>query len=128
DGSFVNKNFPVKVFGKNGDGFFSDAKEVSAGRNHTVILSKNGEVFVMGSNVFGQLGNKILKKINFPISILVGEETLKNVKEISASGSYSVALLKNGTLYLWGTNEGFLDDKTKNVKIFTPIVIARFAE
>jgi len=128
DGSFINKNIPVRVWGENGDGFFSDAKEVSAGRNHTVILNRKGEVFVSGSNIFGQLGNKILKKINFPMPVYVGEENLKNVVKISASGSYSVALLVDGTLYLWGTNEGFLENKVKDIKNFTPTIIAKFSK
>jgi alpha-tubulin suppressor-like RCC1 family protein len=126
DGSFINKNIPVRVWGENGDGFFSDAKEVSAGRNHTVILNKKGEVFVVGSNIFGQLGNKILKKINFPIPVFSEEGNLKNVEKISASGNYSVALLMDGTLYLWGTNEGFLENKVKDVKNYTPTVVAKF--
>lgn len=126
DGSFESKNIPVKVLGKDGDGFFSDAKEVSAGRNHTVILNKNEEVFVMGSNTFAQLGNKILKKNKLSYRSICRRRNFENVDKISAAGSYTVILLKDGTLYFWGTNEGFLDDKVKNVKNFTPIIFARF--
>ena len=34
----------------------TDAIDVKAGKNHTVILKSTGEVFVTGSNLYGELG------------------------------------------------------------------------
>lgn len=123
DGTYENKNVPVIVRDEDGK-FLRDIVDVSLGRNHTIALNKNGEVYVWGSNVFGQLGNNILKKVNFPIKVSFKGKNLNNITKISASGSYSVALSKDGTLYFWGSNEGFLD--TGNWSSYFPIPLYKF--
>lgn len=128
DGTYEDRNKPVLVKGVNGDGFLNGVIDISAGRNHTIVLNKNGEVFVFGSNKFGQLGNMILKKINFPIPITNGKKLLKDVILISASGNYSVLLLKNGDLYFCGTNEGELEKESGCLTHYFPLVIYKFRD
>jgi len=124
DGSYINRNLPVYVKGEEGEGFLKDIVDISLGRNHTMCLDKNGVVFVFGSNDFGQLGNNILKKINFPVRVNFEGRILNDIVKISASGSYSIALSKNGELYFWGTNEGFIN--TKNQVKYLPTILSKF--
>ncbi|MCM8767581.1 MAG: hypothetical protein NC921_02210 [Candidatus Omnitrophica bacterium] len=126
DGTYQNKNIPVLVKGENGEGYLKDVIEVSAGRNHTIVLTKDGNVYVFGGNTFGQLGNMILKRINFPIRVYNGKELIKDVYLISAAGNYSVLLLKNNYLYFWGTNEGEIINKFEKSLIHLPFILAKF--
>ncbi|MCM8807940.1 MAG: hypothetical protein NC926_08390 [Candidatus Omnitrophica bacterium] len=124
DGTYENKNIPTFVKDENGDKFIKNIVEISLGRNHTILLNKDGYVFIFGSNKHGQLGNNIIKRINIPIAVNYNGKILKDIVKISASGSYSVALSKNGILYYWGTNEGFLD--TPNQERFLPTILFKF--
>ncbi|MCM8784649.1 MAG: hypothetical protein NC827_00120 [Candidatus Omnitrophica bacterium] len=126
NGTYKDRNIPVLVKGENGDGYLKDVVEVSGGRNHTIVLTKDGTVYVFGGNRFGQLGNMILKKVNFPIRVFNGKELFKDAYLISASGCYSVVLLKNGLLYFWGTNEGEIENKFEKSLIHLPIILTKF--
>lgn len=126
DGTYKDRNIPVLVKGENGEGYLKDVVEVSAGRNHTIVLTKDGTIFVFGGNSFGQLGNMILKKVNFPIKVYNGKELFKDGYLISASGSYSVLLLKDELLYFWGTNEGEIVNKFEKSLIHLPFILTKF--
>ncbi|MCX7917751.1 MAG: hypothetical protein N2589_06480 [bacterium] len=126
DGTYINRNRPIQVLGENGDGFLKNVVDVSAGRNHTIALNRKGEIFVWGGNVFGQLGNLILKKIYFPIRVYNGKTLLKNGILISAAGSYCLVLLNDGNIYFWGVNEGEIINKFEKSMIHLPHVIAKF--
>lgn len=49
-GTYTNKIPVTKA--KN----ITDAIDIKAGKNHTVILKSTGEVYVTGSNLYGELG------------------------------------------------------------------------
>lgn len=49
-GSYTNKITVTKA--KN----ISDVIDIKAGKNHVIALKSNGEVYVTGSNLYGELG------------------------------------------------------------------------
>ncbi|KAL7994521.1 putative regulator of chromosome condensation 1/beta-lactamase-inhibitor protein II [Plasmopara halstedii] len=82
-------------------------KKVAAGENHTMALSRTGQVFSWGSNSFGQLGysekNTLIHSRLTPKR--VDALRYQVVAEIAASGCHSAAIDANdGALYTWGSN------------------------
>ena len=78
-------------------------KQVVAGSDHTIILTKENTVFACGNNTYGQLGlnNKnesknIFTKINL--------DNLMVVKQIAACKDYTMILTKDGTVFGCGNN------------------------
>lgn len=82
-------------------------KRVAAGENHTMALSRVGQVFSWGSNSFGQLGHtgkssslhscftpKRIDALRFHV-----------IAEIAASKCHSAAIdASDGAVYTWGSN------------------------
>ncbi|MCX8472909.1 MAG: gliding motility-associated C-terminal domain-containing protein, partial [Sediminibacterium sp.] len=64
----------------------------SAGANHNIVLTTQGNVLGWGKNDFGQ-GESSDNLI-----------TQKNVVDISAGNDFNIALLANGTVFSWGKN------------------------
>lgn len=95
-GSYTNKITVTKA--KN----ISDVIDIRAGKNHTLVLKSNGEVYVTGSNLYGELGqshSKIRKVDEF-----TKVPNLDNVVMIGAGDSHNLALKTDGTVYTWGSN------------------------
>jgi alpha-tubulin suppressor-like RCC1 family protein len=119
----------VGEYGLLGNGETSDSKyptsltffenmiitSVSAGLDHSLALSNDGQVFSWGRNNHGQLGHSdsymdIYSLENIPRKIEV-ESTIGDVdehdekvkfKQISSANGRSVAISKDGSLYVWG--------------------------
>ncbi|XP_051896977.1 probable E3 ubiquitin-protein ligase HERC4 [Pristis pectinata] len=77
--------------------------QVTCGNNHSLALSKDGQVFAWGQNTFGQLG--LGKKDPSPCN----PETVKRfsgipVAQIAAGGEHSCALTVSGAVLAWGRN------------------------
>ncbi|KAL3658398.1 hypothetical protein V7S43_016534 [Phytophthora oleae] len=82
-------------------------KKVAAGENHSMALSRTGQVFTWGSNSFGQLGHP--GKSSSSQSRLTPKRVdafrLHAVEDIAASGCHSAAINgDNGAVYTWGSN------------------------
>lgn len=82
-------------------------QKVAAGENHTLVLSRTGQVFSWGSNSFGQLGHP--GKSNSSLSRLTPKRVdafrFQVIGDIAASGCHSVAIdADDGALYTWGSN------------------------
>jgi alpha-tubulin suppressor-like RCC1 family protein len=73
---------------------------VDGGNGHAIILDKQGNVWTIGRNNFGQLGDNTLENSPTPKKI----KTLNNIVAISRGYDHSIALDKNGNLFLWGRN------------------------
>jgi alpha-tubulin suppressor-like RCC1 family protein len=73
---------------------------VSAGANHSLLLTRKKQVFAMGRNNYGQLGVKDIEKTSQPILV----EALKNeqVVDIIATDYASLALTDQGKVFQWG--------------------------
>ncbi|EGZ16569.1 hypothetical protein PHYSODRAFT_498697, partial [Phytophthora sojae] len=82
-------------------------KKVAAGENHTLALSRSGQVFSWGSNSFGQLGHP--GKSSSSQSRLTPKRVdafrFHEMKDIAASGCHSAAIdAEDGAVYTWGSN------------------------
>ncbi|KAG3188633.1 hypothetical protein PC128_g12113 [Phytophthora cactorum] len=82
-------------------------KKVAAGENHTMALSRTGQVFSWGSNSFGQLGHP--GKSSSSQSRLTPKRVdafrFHVVTDIAASGCHSAAIdADDGAVYTWGGN------------------------
>jgi alpha-tubulin suppressor-like RCC1 family protein len=82
--------------------FLTGVVEISAGENHTIALLNNGRVTGWGSNQYGQVSGALNIAGNWessPVGILSG------VKAINTSYSHNLALLENGLVTGWGSND-----------------------
>jgi alpha-tubulin suppressor-like RCC1 family protein len=74
-------------------------KQVVCGSHHTGLLTLEGLVYMMGSNINGALGSPV-SSINYSYSpILV--PNLNDVNKIS-TGHYHMCAISEGRLYSWG--------------------------
>ncbi|MCI8519452.1 MAG: hypothetical protein HFJ51_05205 [Clostridia bacterium] len=80
----------------------TDVIEIKAGRNYTLALKSTGEIFVTGSNIYGELSqnNMGIRRINKFTKI----ESIDHVVKISAGDTHALALRDNGKVYTWGNN------------------------
>lgn len=81
-------------------------RKVSCGSAHTLILSKQGELFSIGSNEYGQLGLND-RQLNFTTAPLLVQEIQGKglqVKQIASGQNHSLILAQNGQVYSWGSN------------------------
>ena len=82
-----------------------DIQEVAAGQSHSVAVDINGNVYAWGKTADGALGPDnydqypTAKRIS-PISI----SQLHDIIDVSAKGTFNVALDKTGKAYSWGAN------------------------
>ncbi len=75
--------------------------KISAGSIHTLAIKNDGTLWAWGNNAFGQLGNGTTTNRTFPVQV----GTDNNWSSVYASsGSYSLAVKSNGTLWAWGQN------------------------
>ncbi len=81
--------------------------QVSAGMQHTLALTSEGEIYAWGTNHFGQLGDgRLTQRNNRPVATkLVGALAGKRVVAVSAGSQFSLALCSDGTVAAWGGNE-----------------------
>lgn len=84
--------------------------EISAGLLHSVALNNKGDVYVWGSNTFGQLG--VNPEIIFspkPVKL----EGVPAIRHIAASEHHTLALDTEGDVWSWGLNlSGQLGDNS----------------
>lgn len=76
------------------------AQQVDAGNGHAIILDENGEVWTVGRNNFGQLGNGTMENSAIPIKV----KGLPKIKVVSRGYDHSMALDYDGNIWLWGCN------------------------
>jgi len=97
DGTTENRNAPVEVAG-----LPEGITAVSAGFTHSCALTAAGGVKCWGNNEFGQLGNGTVEK-DSPVPV-DAQGLGSGVKAISASASFTCALLADGSMKCWGAN------------------------
>jgi alpha-tubulin suppressor-like RCC1 family protein len=96
DGTTEDKLTPVQITS------LSDIKAISGGRAHNLALREDGSVWGWGYNFYGQLGQGFTSDyIGTPVRI----QSLNNILAITAGGDFSLALLKDGTVWAWGRNQ-----------------------
>ena len=95
-------------------------KQVASGQHHTLILNKNGEVYGVGENGFGQLG--LGESISDALSFQ--KVNISNVAHISAGHAHTLFLLEDGTVKATGQNIsgelGLGDETQRNTPVQIP--------
>jgi alpha-tubulin suppressor-like RCC1 family protein len=69
---------------------------VSAGLNHVLALDSQGNLWALGENDHGQVGNGTNEQVFYP------ELIMQNVIHISAGDEHSLAITSDGRLWAWG--------------------------
>ncbi len=96
DGSNTSRNKPVTITN------IKDVLAVSAGGNHTCVLTQTRQVFCWGSNDSGQLGNGNNEDQPQPTQVA----GLKDIQAIGEGSHYTCALTQDGKMLCWGANGG----------------------
>jgi len=82
---------------------------LSLGDIHSAYIDENGNLYMWGSNKYGQLGNGKTEDSLTPVKIM------ENVKSVSLGSGHSAAITKDGNLYMWGRNDyGQLGNSNRN--------------
>ena len=85
----------------------SDWISISAGGDHSCAIKNDGTLWSWGNNIFGKLGLGVgIASTNVPTK--VGTDT--NWKIVSAGNNMTSSIKKDGTLWVWGNNEGVVVD------------------
>ncbi|OAH58662.1 hypothetical protein AWH48_16830 [Domibacillus aminovorans] len=98
NGTKTYSNVPVKMSLPVG----RSAVSIAAGNNHTSVLLDNGEVWNVGDNFYGQLGDgtKTDRSIPTKMSLPAGRSAVS----IAAGGNQTSVILENGEVWGVGTN------------------------
>ncbi|BAH42753.1 hypothetical protein BBR47_17760 [Brevibacillus brevis NBRC 100599] len=107
DGTFEQRNEPVLVKGLTG------VTKIAAGSSHSLALKSDGTVWGWGWNGKGQLGNNTTTSSN--ISKPVQAVGLTDVIDIAAGDAHGLALKKDGTVWIWGSNSTNLPTRVESL-------------
>jgi hypothetical protein len=92
---FTPYPIPTRVEGLSG------AVALSAGEHHSLVLMDDGTVRAFGDNAAGQLGDGTQEAVrNIPVAV----SGLTDVVKVVAGNMHSVALKRDGTVWIWGLN------------------------
>lgn len=105
NGTTVNKTKPERVRISSKE-YLKDVIKISAGQDHAVALTKNGEVYTWGVNTYGELGNGTKTNSVYAVKVLdsSGIGYLDNIIDVSSGRYETYALTEDGTVYAWGRN------------------------
>jgi alpha-tubulin suppressor-like RCC1 family protein len=96
--------------------FFTRARLLAAGTNHTAQIRANGSLWTWGRNINGQLGDGTTT--NRPTPGQVGTATSWVSVAATTATAVTAAVQANGTLWTWGNNpSGQLGDGTTNTRL-----------
>ena len=103
DGTTETTGIPVQAH-IDEDTILSNIIKISVGTDHVVALTKEGKVYAWGANTYGQLGQNNTTSTSYAKAVLGtdGQSYLTNIVDISTGAFGSVALDKNGYVYVWG--------------------------
>lgn len=104
DGTTISRTTPVAVIGS---GVLSgkSAVAIAAGRNHALALLSDGSLASWGSNSAGMIGDGTFTGRTAPVLVnRSGVLSGKEIVGIAAGGLNSMALCRDGTLAVWGSN------------------------
>jgi RCC1 and BTB domain-containing protein len=78
--------------------------DISCGAFHTLILTQTSELYAVGYNRFGQIGNGYNCDQFTPIKITLNSFESEKIVSITCGYYHSMALTQNGRVYSWGKN------------------------
>lgn len=118
DGTTIARLTPVAISMPAGMSFSS----ISAGSNHSLALSADGQGWAWGANGFGTLGDGTTTNKFVPVAVSM--PAALNFSSIAAGSSHSLALSTDGKMWAWGRNDsGQLGDGTTTQKL-TPVAVS----
>ncbi len=79
-----------------------DIVTIGQGSYHNLAIDKYGNVWTWGNNEYGQLGNGLAENKYFSPQKVEG---LGNIVAVAGGDGHSIALDKEGQLWVWGNNE-----------------------
>jgi alpha-tubulin suppressor-like RCC1 family protein len=85
-------------------GLPNDIVAIGAGPNHSAAVTQSGEVWAWGSNSDGQIGNNAGgagQVVGLPYRVTGLPD---QARAVAAGSSFTLALLKDGTVQVWGAN------------------------
>ncbi|KAK4576639.1 hypothetical protein RGQ29_027262 [Quercus rubra] len=100
-------------------------KQVAAGLNFTVFLTRQGQVYTCGSNTHGQLGHGDTLDRPTP-KIVEVLEGVGSVVQIAAGPSYVLAVTDSGAVYSFGSGSNFCLGHGEQHGEFQPRAIQTF--
>ena len=104
--------------------YLTNVIDISAGKNHSILLKGTGEVYVSGINKFGELGQELNIKKTAEFTKVT---EINKIARIDASDSSNIALNIDGNVYTWGQNiygELGIGNKTST---YTPTLVPNVA-
>jgi alpha-tubulin suppressor-like RCC1 family protein len=97
---------------------WANAQKIAAGSGYVLVVCSDGLVWGCGLNKQGQLGdNTRTDRLSF-----VQSKGLTDIVAVSAFGSLSAALKKDGTVWVWGTGRSYEDSLPKQVAGITEAI------
>ncbi|MDQ1074609.1 MULTISPECIES: hypothetical protein [Microbacterium] len=79
--------------------------QISAGTEHSLAVTTDGDVWAWGRGTEGQLGNGEAQNSAVPVPARSGLQGVP-VGQVSAGGNRSLALTKDGAVWAWGDGAG----------------------
>ncbi len=126
DGTNAEKKIPVQVKTAEGEPM-TEVTQVSAGRQHSMILKENGTLWAVGRNDSGQLGDGSTAHKKIPVQVMIAEDQpMTEVARVSAGGSHTIIVKRDGSLWAVGSNDhGQLGtgDSDPDAKMLFPVEI-----
>ena len=99
NGEFRSCSTPSKV--KLSSKVISALRQISCGAMHTAFLTEEGQLFMCGSNEYGELGHMRPEKVGTPTEV-----TFKlPIRQVSCGVFYTLILTKDGRVYGMGNNK-----------------------
>jgi alpha-tubulin suppressor-like RCC1 family protein len=110
DGSFFNhRSSPVQTVSGG-----TNWKQVSCGERYTAAIKTDGTLWLWGRNYFATLGTNDFTQHSSPVQTIAGGT---NWKQVSCGYNGTAAIKTDGTLWVWGNNDGGqLGDNTTTSK------------
>jgi alpha-tubulin suppressor-like RCC1 family protein len=100
DSTLEDSKVPIKVLQ------LTNIKDVRAGREHSLALTRDGKVMSWGANYSGQLGDSTGRTRKLPVMVEFPLPDMQIVA-IDASNDHSFALDSLGRLWSWGDNGSY---------------------